>query len=205
MVGEPYARELLGAEILVSDDNDSYGVVAAEFWAYRTSSVRRAREEEVRKAPLEVDLGASRSTEWGNRDEEYKKLEEDLKRLRGELEELTEEGAKRIGRMHREYLWARPPDPGEEASAGYRMRTLTSLEVWNKWPKVRLHLRRRPELGLDGTNNASERAIGKSKVRYETMRGYKKSDEGMSNGVVLTQWLYSGEDEHDLLAEVMAA
>ncbi len=97
MVGEPYARELLGAEILVSDDNDSYGVVAAEFWAYRTSSVRRAREEEVRKAPLEVDLGASRSTEWGNRDEEYKKkLEEDLKRLRGELEELTEEGAKRI-------------------------------------------------------------------------------------------------------------
>ncbi len=35
------------------------------------------------------------------------------------------------------------------------------------------------------------------------MRGYK-SDEGMSNGIVLTQWLYSGEDEHDL-AEVMAA
>jgi hypothetical protein len=36
------------------------------------------------------------------------------------------------------------------------------------------------------------------------MRGYK-SVEGMSNGVVLTQWLYSGEDEHDLLAEVIAA
>ena len=62
---------------------------------------------------------------------------------------------------------------------------------------------RRPELGLDGTNNASERAIGRSKERDKTMRGYN-SDEGMSNGVVLTQWLYSGEDEHDL-AEVMAA
>ena len=82
------------------------------------------------------------------------------------------------------------------------MRMLT-LEVWNKWPKIRLHLRG-PELGLDGTNNASERAIGRSKVRYKTMRGYK-SDEGMSNGIVLTQWLYSGEDKHDLLAEVMAA
>jgi len=77
------------------------------------------------------------------------------------------------------------------------------LELWQKWHKIRLHLRC-PELGLDGTNNASERAIGRSKVRYKTMRGYK-SPEGMSNGVVLTQWLYSGEDEHDLLAEVMAA
>jgi hypothetical protein len=27
----------------------------------------------------------------------------------------------------------------------------------------------------------------------------------MKNGVVLTQWLYSGEDEHDLLVELMAA
>jgi hypothetical protein len=36
--------------------------------------------------------------------------------------------------------------------------------------------------------------------------GAHLSDEGMSNGIVLTQWLYSGEDEvHDLLAEVMAA
>jgi hypothetical protein len=28
--------------------------------------------------------------------------------------------------------------------------------------------------------------------------------EGMRNGIALTQWLYSGEDEHDLL-EKMAA
>jgi hypothetical protein len=56
---------------------------------------------------------------------------------------------------------------------------------------------------LDGTNNASERSIGRSKARYKTMRGYKSTD-GMGNGIGLTQWLYSGEDEHDL-AEVMAA
>ncbi|MCA1837693.1 MAG: hypothetical protein LC674_02670, partial [Actinobacteria bacterium] len=102
--------------------------------------------------------------EWGKQDEKCKKLEEDLERLRGELKELPEEGGKRIGQMHREYLWARPPDPGESASAGYRVRML-ALELWQKWPKIRLHLRR-PELGLDGTNNVSERAIGRSKVRY---------------------------------------
>lgn len=76
------------------------------------------------------------------------------------------------------------------------------MELWQKWPKVGLYWRR-PQLGLDGTDNASEQAIGRSKVRYETMRGYK-SDEGMSNGIALTQWLYGGEDEHDL-AEKMAA
>ncbi len=80
---------------------------------------------------------------------------------------------------------------------------MLTLELWQKWQKMRLH-RRRPELDLDGTNNASERAIGRSKIRYKTMRGYK-SDEGMSNGIVLTQWLYNGEDEVHDLAKVMVA
>ena len=80
---------------------------------------------------------------------------------------------------------------------------MLTLELWNKWRKVRLHLAR-PELGLDGTNNSTERGIGKkSKVRYKPMRGYK-SEEGMKNGIALTQWLYSGEDEHDLAKEMAA-
>jgi hypothetical protein len=41
-------------------------------------------------------------------------------------------------------------------------------------------------LGLDDTNNASERYIGESKVRYKSMRGYKSLD-GMENGTALTQ------------------
>ena len=142
-------------------------------------------------------------------------LQEDLGRLKELLEELLEElpegGEKEIGRLHRRYLWASPPTRGrsrsekegskKKASAAYRMRML-SLELLEKWPKIRLHLSR-PELKLDGTNNATERGIGKSKVRYKTMRGYK-SIGGMANGIALTQWLYSGADEHDL-AEEMAA
>jgi hypothetical protein len=46
-----------------------------------------------------------------------------------------------------------------------------------------------------------ERGIGKSKVRYKSMRGYK-SAEGMINGITLTQWLYNGVDEHDLAGEM---
>jgi hypothetical protein len=146
----PYA-EKLGAEVLLSDDNDSYGVAAA-------------------------GLGVEH--------------------------QLWEEGGARMGRLHRSYWWALPPErKGGKASCAYRMRMLT-LELWEKWRKLRLH-RARPELELDGTNNASERSIGKSKVRYKTMRGHK-STEGMSNVIALTQWLYSGEDEHDLNKEMAA-
>ena len=37
------------------------------------------------------------------------------------------------------------------------------------------------------TNNCTERTIGRSKIRYKTVRGYK-SKEGMMNGLALTQW-----------------
>ncbi len=79
---------------------------------------------------------------------------------------------------------------------------MLTLELWQRWKKIRLHLAR-PELDLDGTNNASERGILKSKVRYKSMRGYK-SEEGMINGIALTQWLYSGADEHHLAKEMVA-
>lgn len=131
--------------------------------------------------------------EWGEQNEKLEKLSEDLEVLKGLLEELPEEGGRRVGRLHRGYLWAAPPrrkgHQAKEASAAYRMRMLT-LKLWNKWPKIRPHLAR-PELGLDGTNNATERSISKSKVRYKSMRGYK-SLGGMENGIALTQWLYRG-------------
>ena len=47
------------------------------------------------------------------------------------------------------------------------------------------------------TNNRTEQAIGKSKVRFKTVRGFK-SLAGMLAGVTLTQWLYSGADVHNL-------
>ena len=202
----PYAEEL-GARVLVTDDNESYGVAADGVGLAPQLCIAHVRKFVKRRSKSILEQAEG---EWGQQDHNYEKLRADLHRLRGLLEELAEEGGKQIGRMHREYLWAQPPRRKlgkegevnkEKASAEYRMRMLT-LELWQKWKKIRLHLRG-PELKLDGTNNASERAIGKSKVRYKSMRGYK-SDEGMSNGIALTQWLHSGEDEHDLGREMAA-
>ncbi len=75
-----------------------------------------------------------------------------------------------------------------------------TLKLWNECKKLRLHLAR-PELGLDGTKDVSERVIGKCKVRYQMRRGYK-SIGGMKNGIALTQWLYGVE--FDLAKEMMA-
>lgn len=202
----PYAKEL-GVEVLVSDDNDSYSVASAELGLSHQLCVAHVRKYVTKRAK---SIYEQAEKEWGEREEhKLRKLAEDLEALKRLLKELPEQGGHEIGRLHRRYLWAAPPRrkgngrrTGEGASAGYRMRMLT-LEVWNKWQKIRLHLARGPELGLDGTNNASERAIGKSKVRYKTMRGYK-SVEGMNNGIALTQWLYSGEEDHDLANEMAA-
>lgn len=203
---KPYAQEL-GAQVLVTDDNDSYSLAADGLGLAHQLCIAHVRKfvERRLKSILEQAEEA-----WGEQDHNYEKLKADRQRLRRLLKELVEEGGKQIGGMHREYLWAHPPRrklekdgqaKKEKASAGYRMRMLT-LELWKKWPKIRLHLRR-PELKLDGTNNSSERSIGRSKVRYKTMRGYKSID-GMSNGIALTQWLYSGEDEHALAKEMAA-
>ena len=198
---EPYAKEL-GAEVIVSDDNGSYGVAAAELGLSHQLCIAHVRKYVTKRAN---SIYEQAEKEWGERDEKLKKLAEDLRVLKGLLKELPEEGARRIGQLHREYLWAAPPrrkgQETKEATAAYRMRVLT-LELWNDWRKIRLHLSH-PELSLDGTNNASERSISKSKVRYKSMRGYK-SLGGMNNGIALTQWLYSGEEEHDLNKEMTA-
>jgi len=195
----PYAKEL-GAEILVSDDNDSYSVAAAGLGMEHQLCVAHVRKYVAKRSKSIIEQARA---EWGEGDKRLDELAQDLGLVKELVEQLREEGGARMGRLHRRYSWAPPPErKGEKASAAYRMRMLT-LELWEKWEKLRLH-RARPELGfLDGTNNASERSIGKSKVRYKTMRGYKSTD-GMKNGIALTQWLYSGEDEHNLAKEMAA-
>ena len=52
-----------------------------------------------------------------------------------------------------------------------------------KWRSLLCHKRMR---GARDTNNVTERVIGRSKIRYKTLRG-RKSVEGMMNALWLTQ------------------
>ena len=73
------------------------------------------------------------------------------------------------------------------------------VDLLQRWPALVCHQR---VTGVPATNNRTEQAIGKSKVRFKTVRGFK-SPLGAMAGVALTQWLYSGAEEHNL-AELAA-
>ena len=74
------------------------------------------------------------------------------------------------------------------------------VELCEKWRSLTCHQRVR---GMPQTNNCTERTIGRSKIRYRTVRGYK-SEDGMMNGLGLTQWVWSGRERLDL-SELIAA
>ena len=74
------------------------------------------------------------------------------------------------------------------------------IELSGKWRTLLCHRRRGD---VPWTNNVTEWAIGRSKIRYKTVRGYK-SEDGMLNGFGLTQWAWSGRDGLDM-SELVAA
>lgn len=93
-----------------------------------------------------------------------------------------------------------PPDGGEQllelerrVRASPELRRLM-VDLVQRWPSLVCYKRRE---GVPSTNNRTEQAIGKSKVRFKTVRGFK-SMAGMLAGVALTQWLSSGAEVHDL-------
>ena len=103
------------------------------------------------------------------------------------LNELPEGGGGELMRMER------------KVRENAELRRLV-VELSNKWRSLTGYKRIR---SLPQTNNCTERVIGRSKIRYKTIRGYK-SVEGMLNGLGLTQWIWSGDDGLSL-SELVAA
>ena len=183
--------ESMGVEVLVTDGHDPYGVVASALGLEHQLCLAHVRKAVARQTRSLRKQAADTGSEQTHRQQ----VDDDVEQLRALVSELPEAGLDQLWRMHQRYLGAAPPGKGESASIAYRMRLFT-LDLIESWPKLGL-AQARPELGMDGTNNATERAIGKSKLRYKTMRGYKSLD-GMRNGIALTQWLYQGTPELDL-------
>lgn len=193
---KPFAEQY-GVEVLVSDEHPSYGVAAAALGLEQQLCLAHVRKAVTKRSKAIL----AQARQEGTDEQDVQRLASELTQIRELVRDLPADGGRELERLHRRYLDAEQPAKGDHASVAYRMRLLT-LELWEHWGKLRLYLRR-PELGVDGTNNATERAIGKSKVRYKTMRGYK-SLAGLCNGIALTQWLYSGAEQHDLAAVLTA-
>lgn len=188
--------QAVGAEVLVSDDADGFKTAADEGGLRHQvckAHVRRNTEEWVEKMKPQLAKDADGSLEAiGVKPEQAVADCEELSRLILERQPGAE-AEKLLEAIHSRYIAAAPPrrKGGEkvEMTTAYRLR-LFSLDRWNLWPRLTFYRTWVDENGgkLDGTNNATERAIGWwVKERYRMMRGYKR-EQSVRNVSRLIAW-----------------
>lgn len=179
---QPFLKELqklFAVEVLLSDDQDSYKNLAAELGlshgicrAHVNRNVAKLvgdLGEQALRRPDPLPDGLTVTLDQFIDDLEYFQL---LVALR------PEEGPGQLWRLFERYRLAPAPAPGERATMWYRFR-LGLQRWWSNWSSLTLDQRWRGADGvtLDGTNNATERAIGWwVKERYRTMRTYKRRE-----------------------------
>lgn len=173
-------QEQYDVEVLVSDDQDSYKTLADEL-GLRHSICRAHVNRNVAKLVGELAAEAltmpSQSPVPQNVQSSLNQLLTDLEYVQLLIALRPPDGGRQLADMHRRYQAAPPPAKGQKASIWYRFR-LALLRWWNNWDRLTQdhNWNRNHESQLDGTNNASERAIGWwIKERYRTMRTYKRT------------------------------
>lgn len=186
---EAWLKELveeLEVEVLISDDADAFKGVADDLGLRHQVCVAHVRKWATKRTKGLIKeaqrLLKTRSNPSSNEREvrirgDPQELIKDCLAIKEIVKELGEEGPKELERLHFKYLWAKPPGKGEKATLWYRMRLLT-LRLWEEWKRLIFYKSEEGKaLGLDGTNNVTERAIGRcGKIRYKMMRGYKSRE-----------------------------
>jgi transposase-like protein len=171
------------AQLLVTDDADAFKTATAELGVEHQvckSHVKRNTETLIDNLEPKVESDEDGSlAEVGVPPEQAAK---DLERLGELILSRQPEEEKELEEMHRRYIGAAPPGPGEKATVAYRLR-LMYLDRWNLWRDLTRYRQWTGPQGetIDGTNNGCERAIGWwVKERYRTMRGYKRPESAVN-------------------------
>ena len=175
--------EVVGAQVLVTDDADALKSVADELGLDQQvckGHVKRNTEALIEHLqPETVTDGDGSLAAIGVAPEQ---AAADLKRLGELIRTRRPEDMNELAELHLRYIGASPPGTGEKASVAYRLRLLF-LDRWNLWPRLTYYRTWQGPHGetIDGTNNDSERAIGWwIKERYRTMRGYKRAKSAVN-------------------------
>jgi transposase-like protein len=159
-------KEELGVEVLVSDDFNSY-FVAAEHLGLDHQICRFHYLRWVNR--LLSRLQKQLDDEWL----------EPLNEVRQLLQDLPPEGGHRIYQLYRQ-VKAPPRIANKPMSPLSRLQKLL-LRLSDNWSSYRLFLQFDD---VPATNNATERAIGRWRVRSRSVRGFK-SWAGLANAFVL--------------------
>jgi hypothetical protein len=173
----------LGVEVLLSDDRDSYKLLADDL-GLAHALCRHHVNQNVAALVAELGEQALHLLQTPAPAAPPPGVESNLEQLLVDLETVQllmalrpPDGAEQLGRLLKRYQAAPVPAKGEKATLWYRLRlALTRYQV--NWPRLTFDQRwnkRHPGQRLDGTNNVAERAIGwLIKERYRTMRGFKR-------------------------------
>jgi transposase-like protein len=164
-----------GIEVLVTDDLGSYPVAAAQLELQRQGCrFHLARWVGRRLHELETGLGP-----------EDRPV---LLRLRSILERLEADGDRQLVALWQSLGRHPHPRAGPRTAAVRLWRLVGWLS--ERWASYRLCAQR---ADVPATNNRSEQAIGRIKVRSRTVRGYK-SETGLLNGSALASVVGTGRD-----------
>jgi len=159
-------KQELGVEVLVSDDFNSY-FVAAE------------------RLDLEHQICRFHYRRWVNRllNNLQKQLDEEwhdtLDEVRHLLEHLPPDGGRRLYQLYRQLPV--PPRIRQQPMALLSRLQKLLIRLSDNWRSYRLFLEQKD---VSPTNNATERAIGRWRVRSRSVRGFKTWD-GLVNAFIL--------------------
>lgn len=175
--------ETVDARVLVTDDADALKTAADKNGVHHQvckSHVVRNSDALIDQLQANLANGCNESLTQIGVSVEQALL--DLQRLKELIHLRQPEARAELETLQRRYQDAKPPRKGTPASVAYRLRNLL-LDRWNLWPRLTFYRSWQDPTGrkLDGSNNATERAIGwHIKERYRTMRGYKREQSALN-------------------------
>jgi transposase-like protein len=192
--------DLVGAEVITTDDQDGFKAVADQAGVGHQICRRHVTRngldfvawaaDQVLNKPPSVPAGLDVTPD---------QLLEDLAQLEWILLGQPGNAEQLLGKLYDRYSHSPPPKKGRRASIWYRMRNHV-LRLWNHWRRYTCYRTPRAEdrIKVPETNNTTERVIGWSiKERYRTMRGYKRPDS-IRNVAMLTAWLREEPNGRDM-------
>jgi len=186
--------EQVEAEVLISDDLDTYKEVADQLGLDHQicrSHVKRNVDDLAEK--LEEQLKKKEPEPIGL-DSSQEQLAEDLKTLQNLVRERPEDAMIQLKQLYGRYKDVPHPGIGQRHDVWYRTRMLVT-RLLDRWERLTLDQK---QDDLDGTNNRCERLIGWwIKERYRTMRGYKRT-RSVINVAVLTASMGANSGRYDM-------
>lgn len=175
--------ETVDVRVLVTDDADALKTAADQNGVHQQVCKSHVlRNSEALIAQLQAHLANGSTESLAQIGVSVQQAFLDLQRLKELIQLRQPEARGELETLQQRYQDAKPPRKGQPASVAYRLRNLF-LDRWNLWPRLTFYRSWQDPAGrkLDGTNNATERAIGwHIKERYRTMRGYKREQSALN-------------------------